>query len=48
MSSGLSPVNAVLSFPAAGYFAVQKVREKAYGWGASVAAQGASAGDIGR
>ncbi len=33
MSSGLSPVNAVLSFPAAGYFAVQKVREKAYGWG---------------
>jgi tetraacyldisaccharide 4'-kinase len=33
MSSGLSPVNAVLSFPAAGYYAVQKVREKAYGWG---------------
>jgi len=32
MSSGLSPVNAILSFPAAGYFAVQKVREKAYGW----------------
>jgi tetraacyldisaccharide 4'-kinase len=33
MSSGLSPVNAVLSFPAAGYFAVQKVRETAYRWG---------------
>jgi tetraacyldisaccharide 4'-kinase len=33
MSSGFSPVNAVLSFPAAGYYAVQKVREKAYGWG---------------
>jgi len=33
MSSAFSPVNAVLSFPAAGYYAVQKVREKAYGWG---------------
>jgi tetraacyldisaccharide 4'-kinase len=26
-------MNALLSFPAAGYYAVQKVREKAYGWG---------------
>jgi tetraacyldisaccharide 4'-kinase len=33
MSSGFSFMNALLSFPAAGYYAVQKVREKAYGWG---------------
>ncbi len=33
MNSGSSPVNALLSFPAAGYYAVQKVREMAYGWG---------------
>lgn len=33
MSSGLSPARFLLPFPAAGYYAVQKVREKAYGWG---------------
>jgi tetraacyldisaccharide 4'-kinase len=33
MSSVLSPVNALLSFPAAAYYAVQKTREKAYSWG---------------
>jgi len=33
MNSRLSPVLALLSIPAAGYYAVQKVREKAYEWG---------------
>jgi tetraacyldisaccharide 4'-kinase len=33
MSSGISPAHFLLSFPAAGYYTVQKVREKAYGWG---------------
>lgn len=33
MNSAISPVSAVLFFPAAAYYAVQKVREKAYDWG---------------
>jgi tetraacyldisaccharide 4'-kinase len=33
MISSLSPAQFLLSFPAAGYYAVQKLREKSYGWG---------------
>ena len=33
MNSAFSTVNALLLFPAAGYYAVQKVRGKAYDWG---------------